>query len=220
MRSKRRIAGIQSPQLPAAGLSEISVDETLRDGSAFSQCLLASSDFSEQEADDVLFEQAHLKRVSLARTHLTSSQMLDTRCDTCDFAGAEWEKAHLSRIEFTGCRLVGLKLMASEITDAVIRDCNAEFALFWSSSFKAARFERCNLSGASFTEADLSGVVFKDCDLSNADFTGAKLVGTDLRGSKVEGLKVGIKELQGAIIEPGQAVHIVGLLGIEVKWEE
>lgn len=220
MRTKRRIAGIQPPQLPQSALSEISADEPLRDQSAFSQCLLASSDFSEQAADDVLFEQAHLKRVSLARTHLTSSQMLDTRCDVCDFAGAEWEKAHLSRIEWTGCRLVGLKLMESEIADAVIKDCNAEFALFWSSSFKAARFERCNLSGASFQEANLAGVVFKDCDLSQADLRGSKLAGADLRGSKLEGLKVGIKELEGAIIEPGQAVHIVALLGIEVKWEE
>jgi uncharacterized protein YjbI with pentapeptide repeats len=220
MRTKRRIAGIQAPQLPTSTLAETTADEPLRDQSAFSQCLLTNSDFSDQAADDVLFEQAHLKRVLLARTHFTTSQMIDVRCDVCDFASAEWEKAHLSRIEWTGCRLVGLKLMVSEIVDAVIRDCNAEFALFWSSSFKAARFERCNLSNASFQEADLSGVVFKDCDLSNADFQGAKLVGADLRGSKLEGLKVGIKELQGAIIEPGQAVHIVGLLGIDVKWEE
>lgn len=220
MRTKRQIAGIQPPQLPKPGLVERIVDEPVQDQSAFSQCLLANSDFSEQAADDVLFEQAHLKRVSLARTHLTSSQMIDVRCDVCDFASAEWEKAHLSRIEWTGCRLVGLKLMESEIADAVIKECNAEFALFWSSSFKAARFERCNLSGASFQEANLSGVVFKDCDLSKADLRGAKLAGADLRGSKLEGLKVGIKELQGAIIEPGQAVHIVGLLGIEVKWEE
>jgi uncharacterized protein YjbI with pentapeptide repeats len=220
MPSKRRIAGIQSPQLPTSALVELTAAEPLEDHAAWSRCLLASADWSEQAADDLLFEQAQLKRVSLARTQLTTSQMIDVRCDVCDFAGAEWQKAHLLRIEWTGCRLVGLKLMESEIADAVFRDCNAEFALFWSSSFKAARFERCDLSNASFQDADLSGVVFKDCDLRKADLRGAKLLGADLRGSKLEGLNVGIRELQGVIIEPAQAVHVVALLGVELRWEE
>jgi uncharacterized protein YjbI with pentapeptide repeats len=219
MRSKRRIAGIQSPQLPNTALVEHTAATSLADHAAWSQCLLSGIDWSEQAADDLLFEQAQLKRVSLARTQLTLSQMIDVRCDACDFAGAEWQKAHLQRIEWSGCRLVGFKLMESEIADAVLRDCNAEFALFWSSSFKAARFERCNFSGASFQDADLSGAAFTNCDLSKADLRGAKLRGADLRGSRLEGLNVGIKELQGAIIEPAQAVHVVALLGVEVRWE-
>jgi uncharacterized protein YjbI with pentapeptide repeats len=220
MHSKRRRSGIQSPQLPTKLSAATVDDEQLNDHAAFTQCSLATSDLSDQEADDVLFEQAHLKRVMLARTRLTTAQLIDVQCDVCDFAGAEWEKAHLTRIEWAGCRLMGMKLMEAQITDAVFKECNAEFALFWSSAFKAARFERCNLSGASFQEADLSGVVFKECDLSRADLRGAKLIGADLRGSKLDGLNVGIKELQGAIIEPAQAAQVVSLLGITVRWEE
>ncbi|HEX6287839.1 MAG TPA: pentapeptide repeat-containing protein [Herpetosiphonaceae bacterium] len=222
MQSKRRrvYPGIQSPQLPARLPSETLSVERLADQATFAQRTLTGGDLSDQSAADALFEQVHLKRVSLARTHLTTLQMLDARCEVCDLAGAEWEKAHLSRIEWLGCRLTGLKLMESEIADAVIVDCNAEFMLCWSSVFKAVRFERCNLHATSFHGADLSGVVFKDCDLSQADLQGAKLVGADLRGSTVDGLKVGVKEMQGAIIDPTQAALVASLLGITVRWEE
>lgn len=46
------------------------------------------------------------------------------------------------------------------------------------------------------------------------------MVDTDLRGSQLEGLRVGISELQGAIIAPSQAVHLASLLGIVVKAED
>jgi uncharacterized protein YjbI with pentapeptide repeats len=220
MPSKRRQFGIQPPQLPPKPAAVTFDDERLHDQAAFTQCSLANCDLSDQSADDVLFEQALLKRVTLARTQLISAQMIDVRCEVCDFAGAEWEKTHLTRIEWTGCRLMGMKLMEAQISDAVFKECHAEFLLFWSSAFNGARFERCNLSNASFQDADLSGVVFKECDLSSADLRGAKLAGADLRGSKLDGLNVGIKELQGAIIEPAQAVQVVGLLGIMVKWDE
>jgi uncharacterized protein YjbI with pentapeptide repeats len=220
MHSKRRRSGIQPPQLPKQLSATAPGDERLHDHAAFTQCSLAGWDFSDQAADDALFEQAHLKRVTLARTQLTSAQMIDVQCDVCDFAGAEWEKTHLTRVEWAGCRLMGLKLMEAQISDVLFKECHAEFALFWSSVFKAARFERCNLSGASFQDADLSGVVFKECDLSRADLRGAKLAGADLRGSKLDGLNVGIKELQGAIIEPAQAALVVSLLGVTVRWDE
>lgn len=220
MQSKRRRSGIQPPQLPPKLGATTLDDERLYDHAAFTECTLATYDLSDQVADDVLFEQALLKRVTLARTQLTSAQMIDVRCEVCDFAGAEWEKTHLTRIEWSGCRLMGMKLMEAQINDAVFKECHAEFTIFWSSAFKGARFEHCNLSNASFQDADLSGVVFKDCDLSRADLRGAKLVGADLRGSKLDGLNIGIKELQGVIIEPSQAVQVVGLLGITVRWDE
>jgi hypothetical protein len=45
-------------------------------------------------------------------------------------------------------------------------------------------------------------------------------VGADFRGSVINGLRVGAKELKGAIIDPAQAEQIVSLLGITVKEPE
>jgi hypothetical protein len=43
------------------------------------------------------------------------------------------------------------------------------------------------------------------------------LKGADLRGSILEGLLVSPHDWRGVIIEPMQAVHVAGLLGLIVK---
>ena len=116
-----------------------------------------------------------------------------------------------------GCRLLGVQLVEAHLDDVIFRDCNLESAVFASAVFKAARFEGCVLRGALFEGADLRGVVFARCDLTNADLQGANLRGADLRGSLLDGLRIGPKDVQGAIIDPSQAVQVAGLLGLTVK---
>ena len=89
--------------------------------------------------------------------------------------------------------------------------------MFASAVFKTARFEGCLLRGALFDGADLRGVVFQRCDLTNTDFTGASLRDVDLRGSIIDGLKAGVREWQGAVIDPTQAVQVAMLLGLTIK---
>jgi len=48
--------------------------------------------------------------------------------------------------------------------------------------------------------------------------SGAKLAGADLRGCTLDGLHAGWQELQGAIIDPSQALALVQALGIIVEW--
>ena len=45
----------------------------------------------------------------------------------------------------------------------------------------------------------------------------AKLAGADFRGSKIESVRLGLKELQGAIVDIEQAVGVARMLGIVVK---
>lgn len=222
MRPKRRAApGLPTPPTLPSGAPRLEASaDLLSDRAGIAKVLLERCDLSDQAAEDVLFDQVHCKHVGLTRTRLRAMQWLDVRCDVCDLTAAEWEKPHLTRVEFNGCRLLGARLMDAQIEDALFKDCVADYALFWSAMFKKTRFERCQLREASFQGADLSGVVFQGCDLRQADFQGAKMLGTDLRGSQLEGLRVGIMELQGAIIEPSQAVHLAGLLGIVVKAED
>ncbi len=99
------------------------------------------------------------------------------------------------------------------------RECNLSLAQFRFATFKNARFENCNLRGADFLEADLRGVVFQNCDLQDAQMSFCKLENTDFRGSDILGLKVGVENLNGAIVEPFQAAYFAGLMGLQVKWE-
>ena len=181
------------------------------------ECILADRDFSELNAPNLDFEKVVCRRVIFLRTQLKSMRILDCQIERCDLSGANLEKARFRRVELSGCRLLGTNFMEGRFDDLRLSDCNAEGVNFVMATFKAARFEKCVLRGATFEGADLSGVVFQQCDLSGADLRNAKLKDTDFRSSTIDGLKIGIKELQGAIIAPLQAIQVVSLLGILVK---
>jgi uncharacterized protein YjbI with pentapeptide repeats len=211
--------GIEPPRLPSKPEAGGPPLEQLDDLGTYSGLLLSSCDLSEQAAEDVTFEATLLKHVGLGRTRLPSLQLHDVRLDACDLAEAEWEKLLLSRVEVLGCRMVGWRASEGSLRNVLIKGCSAIGAQFWSTSFKNVRFENCILRDADFQRADLSGVVFDKCDLSNAKLSDAKLAGADLRGSKIEGVRLGLKELQGAIVDMEQAIAIARLLGVVVKMD-
>ena len=221
MQSKRPkgTTGVEPPQLPKRLSPGTLPGEQLADQGSYAKLAFTNIDWSSQEADDVYFEATHFKRVILNGARLPALQIVDARFDGCDLTGTECEKGHLNRVEFFGSRLAGARLLNANIANVLFKDCSGEFAMFWESTFESVRFENCRLSEASFLGADLSGVVFDRCDLSKANLQGTTLIGADFRSSKIEGLRVGSKELQGAIISPSQAVHVVSLLGITVKWD-
>lgn len=207
---------IEPPQLPKHLLAETLPDQ-LVDQAGYRQCSLNECDFSNQIAADIVFDQVACKRMNLHLAELQLAQVLDVRFDTCDLAGSTWEKAHMRRVEFLGCRILGIKVSNASFEDILVHNCNAELARFWSTTFKATHFEHCSLREASFQDTNLEGVIFRDCDLTKADLRGAKLAGTDFRGSIIDGVQVGLKELQGAIIDPTQVMHIAALVGVIVK---
>jgi uncharacterized protein YjbI with pentapeptide repeats len=208
---------IAPPQLPPHLPESPFTPPPIADHASYTQQVIVRCDVGEQTADDVLFEQVVLKQVQLGQTLFASAQFIDVRFDACDLAGATWEKAHGQRVELIGCRLVGAKLLHADWDNVLIKDCNAELALFWEGSFRATHWECCSLREASFDGANLAGVVFRNCDLTNADLRNTTLRGTDLRGSTLTGMQVGAKELRGAIIDPAQAVHLARLQGVTVR---
>ncbi len=208
--------GIQAPQIPAQ-LTLANPATALSDAQQFSQLQLTDCDFSGQRASNVLFEQSHLVRVLFSQSVLALGQFVDLRCEVCDLAGATWEKAHISQVALLGCRTTGLKLMQATLEDVVFQQCSGDLGQFWETNFSQVAFDRCTLREASFAGANLAGVIFRGCDLTQVDLRGAGLKGTDFRGSILDGMQVGIKELQGAIFEPAQLIHLTSLLDITVK---
>lgn len=207
--------GLKTPDLP----KHLTQPDTfsLESEEYYSQLLLANLDATEAQASHVTFEQVSFRQVTFTGSRLVSSRLSDCRLERCDLSIADWEKLRLKRIEFLGCRLIGAKLIELNAEDVLFKECGAEHANFALAAFKSVRFEKCDLRQASFISADLSGVVFHDCDLSNADFSAAHLTGTDFRTSLINGIRVGVKELRGAIIAPIQAVQVVTLLGLTVQ---
>jgi uncharacterized protein YjbI with pentapeptide repeats len=181
------------------------------------QLSLANEQFIKQVAENISFEQTLLKQVSLHATELTHMQISDSRLTECDLANAIWLHADFARVELSGCRLTGLHAIESRWQDVLFKNCQAALAQFRFATLKTVRFEDCDLSDADFQGANLSRVAFVNCNLSRAEMSGAKLAGTDLRGCTIEGLHAGWHELQGAIIDPSQALAIVQAAGIIVE---
>jgi len=147
-------------------------------------------------------------------------QATDCRFTTTDFANCALEKAYLRRVEFIGCRLIGIQISDADLQDIRFSRCNARLARYWTSSCKAMRFEQCALEEASFVGSNLAGAVFANCDLRGADFRNTNLSGADLRGSTLTGMQVHSKDLKGAIIDPRQALELIELLGVIVRAED
>lgn len=197
---------------------ESATDELLEieDEASFENLLLAGHDYSGQSASHVVLQSCHFKGVNFSRIDLPQLDLGDVRFDSCDIANGSFHKGIFDRVEFAGCRLLGLMANEARITNAAFEECNASLAQFRFSTLKAVRFEDCNLEGADFQEADLRGAIFRNCNLRDARMSSARLENADLRGSDIEGLRLGVDHLSGTIVEPSQAAYLASLLGLQV----
>jgi uncharacterized protein YjbI with pentapeptide repeats len=216
-KDERTKTGLLPPKLPKQ-LQPVQA-ASLENGANLSEGSLISFDFTGEAATGVHFEAVHCKRASFLQTKLVSARFLDVRFEMCELSAADWENARFRRVEFLGCRLLAVQIPGGSFEDVLFEDCKGEGAYFALAAFQNARFAKCSLKGARFEGADLSGVVFHECDLQDADFRNAKLSGADLRGCNINGIQVGIPELRGAILDPQQALQVIGLLGVQV-WEK
>jgi uncharacterized protein YjbI with pentapeptide repeats len=107
--------------------------------------------------------------------------------------------------------------LEAQCDDVIFKDCNLEGAVLVKTTCNAVRFEECNLRSAILEESNLSGVVFSHCDLTNASLRASTLIKTGLRSSSLNGVQANPQDLSGAIIEPTQAIQVVGLLGVTVQ---
>jgi len=208
---------IAPPHLPKrANVVDLDV---LGEQMTYADLLLAEYALGDQAAEFVTFERTSFKQMTMQRAHLRGLRLEDVRFEACDLADSSWELLSASRVELLGCRLIGLQATDGRVEDMLIKGCNAVHAQFWSTVFKRVRFESCNLSETNFQSADLTGVIFDRCDLRGAKMADAKLVGADLRSSQLDRARIGIKELQGAIVSIEQAVDIARKLGVDERLE-
>lgn len=217
-RKQPRSSAVQPPQLVVP--PEPQTVDFLETRAAYTQQVWQGLRFDTQSAEDVSFEQLDVRGGSFQDAELPLLQAADCRFDTTDFANCSLDKAYLRRVEFVGCRLIGIKLCDADLQDVRFSRCNARLARYWTSSGKSIRFEHCALQEASFDGSNLSGAVFYKCDLSGADFRNARLKGADLRGSTLTGIQVHGKDLAGVIVDPAQALELIQLFGVVVRPED
>ena len=170
-----------------------------------------------KQSEYLVLNQVQFQGVSINDSQLYSPRLNDLRVADCSLANTNCERMVAHRTEFVDCHLVGLNVTEGHLQDVRFEKCDTQLARFRFCSFKAVTFDRCNLKSANFQGADLSGVRFNRCDLSEAEMSQSKLMGTDFRTSNIDGLKVGVREVEGAIVDHFQAAYLASLLGLVVK---
>jgi uncharacterized protein YjbI with pentapeptide repeats len=206
---------IQSPKLPKQLSTK--VIQGFENNSEYSSVMISGCTLSRQNAENVLLEQAHLRRVIFNETNIKKFRLFDSRIEDSDFSGAKWEQARFQRVEFIGCRFLGIQLMDAEIENTFFKKCIFDHAMILSADISSVLFEKCNLQSISIESTKLSETGFHNCDLTNAIFGGTKLSGIDLRGSIINRMQIDPQAMQGAIIDPSQALQVVGLLGVIIR---
>ena len=157
-----------------------------------------------------------LERVQLAGGQFGTVVWKDVRLVACDLANIRAHRISLVRVELVDCRLTGFRATALDWHDVLIQNGDARYAQLQSGKFRACEFESCNFQDADFRGADLTGSIFRSCNLARADLQRAKLQNTDFRKSEVEGMVVGMTDLQGAIVDPAQAMVLAQVLGLQI----
>ncbi len=206
--------GIQLPKLER--LPTATVIERLDPETGLADMRIANCDLSGQKADRLVIERTTFQRVLFNQTQLTYSRDVDVQFEVCDLSGSNWEKAHFQRVVFTGCKIFNAQFLEAIVEQVIFKECTGHRSVFALSKLKKTRFEKCDLKEASFVEADLRKTVFQECDLTKADLRGAKLAGADFRSSTIDRLQANPADLAGILIEPTQAIQVVGMLGIKV----
>ncbi|HEV3331444.1 MAG TPA: pentapeptide repeat-containing protein [Bryobacteraceae bacterium] len=161
-------------------------------------------------------ESSLLERVQLAGGQWGSVVWKDVRLAGCDLANVRAHRIALVRVELVDCRLTGFRASALDWQDVLIQNGDVRYAQFQSGKFRSCEFDGCNFEEADFQEADLTGSIFRSCNLARADFHRAKLRNTDFRKSEVDGMLVGMGDLQGAIVDPSQAMILARLMGLQI----
>lgn len=208
---------IMPPKLIKKRLVEGIAGGSLIEKEQYQRLLLSAMNLSNAVAAHVAFEEALFSQVNMMHTHLEEVRLEDVRLSECDLMMANWYKAGFYRVELIGCRLTGLLASEAHFQDVLFQDCQINLGQFRFATWKAVRFEHCDLSEADLLESDLSHVELIDCNLRNAELSGCKLKGVDLRTCNLDGARAGISELRGATVTMQQALALVQALGIRVE---
>lgn len=218
---KNKKLAIHPPKLPPQELFVDLRKMGLKDGHEYSNLTSSDSNLSNRTVHMVLVDCIQLNHDALCGSVVSNCQFNDVVIEGCDLSNTQWIAIKVNRAQIRNCKLTGLAMHDSRLSNAVFENCVGDLLQISSTEFKQSAFKNCQFTKADFRACDLEGSHFIDCDLSEALFYDAKLNDTDFRGSQLSGIKAFPKDLKGAIIDQQQAfelaTHLAKLIGLQVK---
>jgi uncharacterized protein YjbI with pentapeptide repeats len=123
--------------------------------------------------------------------------LVDAVASDLDWANRKARGLVLRRVELSRCRLTGVELAESELSDVTFTDCRLDLAGLRLAQLERVVFRNCRMGECDLYEASLTDVLFDRCELREATVTGARLKRVELRSCQLQGLR-GVEALRGA----------------------
>jgi len=155
------------------------------------------------------------------------------RFDDCDFYSANFYKTEFIQCDFSNCRfqksywnyskIHSSKGIGASFTESVFKHCSIIQSQFPYANFPKSAFDHTDFRESSFLNASFHSCIFKktsmkDVILSKAEFFHAQMGCMDLSECAIDAIVVSssLQELKGVKINPGQAVDLISLLGVQL----
>src|SRR5215212_6908854 len=156
---------IIAPDLPPLRSTQTITASDLRCDFAMENIILEKTDLHAKQHPGLKLQGARFLHVRASGSNLDNPRMLDSLHDSCDWANASWNHAHIARCEMKGCRMTGFTAADSKFENIRFSECKLDLTVFHRTQFASCCFEDCVLQDSSFEEASLKDVVFRNCDL-------------------------------------------------------
>lgn len=127
--------------------------------------------------------------------------------------GASWKRVELRR-----CRLTGVELAESVLTDVTFAECRLDLAGLRLARLERVVFRDCRLAECELYDASLEDVLFERCELRGAVLDGVRVERVELRGCDLAGAG-GVASLRGARIAWDDVVQNAPVLAVALGLE-
>lgn len=132
-----------------------------------------------------------------APTEHELGDLRDAVVENADWSNGRASRSTWTRVELRLCRLTGIELGESALTDVVFADCRLDLAGLRFAKLERVVFRDCRMAEADLHAATLKDVRFERCELRQARLDGMRIERVELVGCDLAGA-AGVEALRGA----------------------
>jgi uncharacterized protein YjbI with pentapeptide repeats len=135
----------------------------------------------------------------------------------CDFSNNRLEHTTFVRCEFVKSKLMGTSIIESGLSHVLMKHCMAKYLDLANNVFDVVEIETTILDESNWFETTIKHLKLKDVSLVDSKVYQTSFDGVDLSASHIEGMKMDLRDIKGATINPEQAVLLCPLIGVHIK---
>lgn len=157
-------------------------------------------DFTVDSLEKGDYENCQFIDCSFSEIRLSYINFIDCQFENCDFSNAKLTETGLRNVEFTKCKLIGLRFDGCNdfLFAASFQECRLDYSSFHQVNAQKTNFQDCSLIEVDFSETNLKGVSFNNSDLSRAVFERTNLEEADFRTAHSFSIEPSINQVKNA----------------------